>query len=99
MLWVQDMEQRGETVSGPMLREKRRRFEDKFQVPETERLLGESWVQSFCKTYKIREIHQHGEAASVDLDAVDTERLWCRQLLANYAPRDRFNMDETAFNP
>jgi hypothetical protein len=99
MLWVWDMEQRGKTVSGPMLREKRRRFEDKFQVPETERLLGESWIQSFCKTYKIREIRRHGETASVDLDAVDTERLWCQQLLANYAPRDRFNMDETAFNP
>ncbi|KAF9220287.1 DDE-domain-containing protein [Gyrodon lividus] len=65
----------------------RKRFEDKFQVPETERLLGESWVQSFCNTYKIREVYRHGEAAS------------CRQLLANYAPQDHFNMDETAFNP
>ncbi|KIK77214.1 hypothetical protein PAXRUDRAFT_167499 [Paxillus rubicundulus Ve08.2h10] len=45
VLWVQDMEQKGETVSGPMLREKKKRFEDKFQVPEAEKLLGESWVQ------------------------------------------------------
>ena len=99
VLWVRDMEQRGETVSGPMLREKRKRFENKFQVPETERLLGESWVQSFCNTYKICEIRRHGEAASVNLDAVEVERLRCRQLLANYAPRNRFNMDETSFNP
>ncbi|KIK75163.1 hypothetical protein PAXRUDRAFT_173563 [Paxillus rubicundulus Ve08.2h10] len=77
VLWVQDMEQRGETVSGPMLREKRKRFENKFQVPETERLLGESWVQSFCKTYNIHEIRRHGEAASVDLNAVEVERVWC----------------------
>ena len=86
VLWVQDMEQRGKTVSGPMLREKRKRFENKFQVPEAERLLGESWVQSFCNTYKIHEIRRHGEAASVDLNAVEAERLRCRQLLANYAP-------------
>ncbi|KAF9219086.1 hypothetical protein BS17DRAFT_811334 [Gyrodon lividus] len=98
VLWVRDMEQKGETISGPMLREKQKRFEDKFQVPETERLLGESWVQSFCNTYKFHEICQHGEAALVDLDAIEAKQLQC-QLLANYAPQDHFNMDETAFNP
>ncbi|KAF9226430.1 hypothetical protein BS17DRAFT_868925 [Gyrodon lividus] len=72
-----------------MLREKQKRFEEKFEVPEAERLLGDSWVQSFCKTYKICEIRCHGEAASVDLTA----------LLANYAPQDCFRMDETSFNP
>ncbi|KAF9220182.1 hypothetical protein BS17DRAFT_797839 [Gyrodon lividus] len=40
-----------------MLREKRKRFEDKFQVSETERLLGENWVQSFCNTYKIHHFN------------------------------------------
>ena len=93
------MEHKGETVSGPMLREKRRRFEDQFQVPENERLQGESWIQSFCRTYKIHEVRRHGEAASVDLEAVETERIRCHQLLARFTPQNRFNVDETAFNP
>ena len=97
--WVKDMENKHETVSGPMLQEKRRRFEDQFQVPDDERLTGDSWVQSFCRAYNIREIRRHGEAASVDQDAVEAERLRCRQLVAKFAPQDRFNVDETAFNP
>jgi hypothetical protein len=36
-LWQQDMERKGETVSGPMLIEKRKRFEIALNVPEEER--------------------------------------------------------------
>ena len=38
MLWFRHMEEKGETVNGPMLWEKRHRFEEKFSVPENERL-------------------------------------------------------------
>jgi Tc5 transposase DNA-binding domain len=55
VLWVQHMEGMGEVVTGPMLREKRRRFEDELQTPEEERLTGEGWVASFCRTYRLRE--------------------------------------------
>jgi Tc5 transposase DNA-binding domain len=48
-LWVKHMEEKRETVSGPMLRAKRRRFEELFNVPEEERLPGDGWVASFCK--------------------------------------------------
>jgi hypothetical protein len=44
------MEEKRETVNGKMLVEKRKLFEKRFDVPEIERLEGESWVQSFCKT-------------------------------------------------
>ncbi|KIM50827.1 hypothetical protein SCLCIDRAFT_144589 [Scleroderma citrinum Foug A] len=82
-----------------MLREKRSRFEDEFQVPEKERLLGEGWLHSFCKTYNIREHRRHGEAGSVDTVAVEVERQRCQTTLARFAPRDRFNFDETALFP
>jgi hypothetical protein len=35
-MWVQDRMSKSRTVSGPELSEKRRIFEDKFEVPETE---------------------------------------------------------------
>jgi hypothetical protein len=99
ILWIRHMENKGETVTGPMLREKRKKFEDEFDVPEKERLSGEAWVQSFCKAYKIREHRRHGEAGSVDSGAVEAERERCRRILAKYAPRDRWNFDETSFFP
>jgi hypothetical protein len=46
-IWQQDMERKGETVSGPMLMEKRQRFEDMFEVPDEERLKGQGWIASF----------------------------------------------------
>jgi hypothetical protein len=72
-LWVKHMEQKGEQVNGPMLKEKRIRFEELFNVPKDEQLSGEGWLAPFCRTYKIREFHRHGEAGSVDIAAVEEE--------------------------
>ena len=46
-LWVQHMEQKQETVMGPMLVEKHAQFEDALKVPECERLQSDGWVQKF----------------------------------------------------
>ncbi|KIJ59005.1 hypothetical protein HYDPIDRAFT_177950 [Hydnomerulius pinastri MD-312] len=75
-----------------MLWEKRRRFEEELQIPEKERLLGEGWLQSFFKTYKIWEHCWHGEAGSVNMDTV-------QKILAQYALRDQWNFDETSLFP
>jgi hypothetical protein len=100
ILWVRHMaESKGETVSGPMLREKRVRFEELLNVPDNQRLSGDGWVMSFCKTYKLKEQRRHGEAGSVDLQAVETERKRLQALMKKYAPRDRFNFDETGLFP
>lgn len=66
-LWTQSMNNKGETVSGPMLQAKREIFEDRFDVPEEERLASsKSWIGPFCQQYKIKKIRRHGEAGSVD---------------------------------
>ncbi|KIK22672.1 hypothetical protein PISMIDRAFT_79125, partial [Pisolithus microcarpus 441] len=41
----------------------------------------------------------HGEAGSVDLTAVEAEKMRLKAILANYAPKDIFNFDETSFFP
>ena len=56
-LWVKHMEEKGESVNGPMLIAKHQKFEDHFNVPDNERLHGESCVTPFCRTYKIKEYH------------------------------------------
>ena len=73
IIWVLDMEHKGETVNGPMLITKHHRFEDMLNVPEIERLNGNAWVPSFCNAHGIREHKRHGEAGSVDLTAVEAE--------------------------
>jgi hypothetical protein len=95
-LWVRYMEQKGEQVNGPMLKEKRCRFEVLFNVPEDERLTGEGWIASFCRAYRIHEFHRHGEAGSVDLAAVEMEQKCCQEILSKFAPQDRWNFDETS---
>jgi Tc5 transposase DNA-binding domain len=53
VLWFQGIERKGETVNGPMLQAKRRVFEDRFGVPEEERMLGNGWIASFCRAYAL----------------------------------------------
>jgi hypothetical protein len=79
-----------------MLREKRAKFEEQFDVPETERLLGDGWIAPFCKAHGYKERRRHGEAGSVDLEAVEAERKRVALILKTYAPRDRWNVDELA---
>lgn len=40
-------------------------------------------------------MRQHGEAGSVDLEAVEKERQRLSAILAQYAKKDRWNFDES----
>jgi len=97
VLWFKSMEEKGETVTGPMLLVKCGRFETALEVPEAERLTGEGWLKSFTKAYKIKEFRRHGEAGSVDLAAVAAERIRVSAIISKFHPKDRFNFDETSF--
>jgi len=55
VLWVKHMEEKGETVNGPMLKAKRSKFEEQFDVPELEHLPGDGWILPFCKAYSLKE--------------------------------------------
>jgi len=95
VLWIRHIEEMGETYTGDMLQSKRRRFEIMLQVPEEQRLSGKGWIHPFCRQFRIKEYRRHGEAGSVNLDAVATERERMQGLLEKYAPRDRLNFDES----
>lgn len=84
-----------ETVNGPMLVAKRADFQKAFNGLEDERLPSEDWIASFCKAYKIKVFRRHGEAASVDLLAVEQEQARVAAILQQYKPQDCFNFDET----
>ena len=48
LMWVQQMNQKGEVMNGPMLMAKLEVFERALDVPEDERTHGPGWIQSLC---------------------------------------------------
>ena len=46
-------------------------------------------------SYNLKEYRRHGEAASADQDAAEEERKRVSKILAPYAKRDRWNVDES----
>ncbi|KAH0583036.1 hypothetical protein H2248_010921 [Termitomyces sp. 'cryptogamus'] len=95
-LWVKHIEEKQETVNGPMLKEKQKHFEKNFNVPENECITGNGWIPSFCQAYKIKEYWWHGEADSVDLEAVEAEQQCVKKTADAYKEKYRFNIDETS---
>ncbi|CAK5273889.1 unnamed protein product [Mycena citricolor] len=97
--WVLDMEQKRRSVTGAMLIEQRKRFEEALKIPDDRRLRGTGWLDSFKKAHGLIEWQRHGEAASVNLEAVDAERKRLVKICSRYAPEDIWNADETSFFP
>ncbi|KAJ8091207.1 hypothetical protein PM082_004183 [Marasmius tenuissimus] len=93
------MEKKGDSVTRPMLIEKRKRFKMLFNVPDDKKLKGTGWLISFKAAYQLWERRRHGEDGSVDIRRVGAkrERMW--KWFSRYALEDRFNVDETSFFP
>jgi hypothetical protein len=89
--WITGMERKGETCSRTVLREKRRKLEEEFGVPEAECLTGDGWVAPFCRTYHISAFRRHG--GSVDAEAVKEDRL--RVGLSTFPVQERWDFDES----
>jgi len=54
-----------------------------------------SWFEGFKKHHGITYCKLHGEAASVDLEAIEPELVNIREICAEYNPEDIYNCDET----
>ena len=48
-----------------------------------------------CCSYNLKEFRRHGEAGSVDLEAVAAERERINKIYAEYRPEDNLNFDES----
>ena len=51
---------------------------------------------SYLSRHKLKEIRRHGEAASVNVATVEEEQARIREILAEFRPEDRWNVDESA---
>jgi hypothetical protein len=97
-LWVSKAMGDGILLTGEVLRQKWNRFADLVGVPEDERLnLSNGWLGRFKDRNGLKEMKQHGEAASANASTVEQERKRIQELIQKYGYelRDIFNMDET----
>ncbi|KAG6618479.1 succinyl-CoA:3-ketoacid coenzyme A transferase [Phytophthora cinnamomi] len=65
-------------------------------IDSTQLRFSNGWLQSFKKRNGIRSHVLHGEGGAVEDDAVRGARLELQELVAQSAPDDVFNFDETA---
>ncbi|KAF9220327.1 hypothetical protein BS17DRAFT_714965, partial [Gyrodon lividus] len=94
--WVKHVEEKGKHVSGAMLMTKHETFEEALNVPKEERLRTGGWINNYCAgKFNLKEHHRHGEAGSVDLEAVTRERERIKKLYAEYPPEDNLNSNES----
>ena len=49
VLWVEDMLANGHVVNGPLLTEKRKALEEKFNIPPEKCLTDKGWLPGFYK--------------------------------------------------
>jgi hypothetical protein len=99
VLWMGHMEEKGESVTGLMLKVKRLKFEEEFNVPEEEQLSVDGWIVPFCKAYGYKERRRHREAGSIDIEAVEAEHKHVGMILATYDKSDQWNTDESSLFP
>jgi hypothetical protein len=95
-LWVLGREQRGETVTGPLIQEKAKRFAAVMKIQGMAFSVG--WLDGFKKRHGLSRVKRHGEAGSVDVRDAEDERRRLIPILKGYNPDNIWNFDETAFN-
>ncbi len=95
-LWVTKALEDNLCLNAEIIRQKWRSFTKLDGVPEEEwLLLSEGWLTSFKMSMGLKDFKRHGEAASVDPDAVAKEQEQVSKNFANYDPDDQWNGDDT----
>lgn len=95
--WLQNAARDGVILTEEVIRTEYKKFASLLEIPEDQQLkCSNGWIESFKKRHGLRQITMHGEAASVDTEAVATERLRLLSITSEFALKDIYNCDETA---
>jgi len=84
-LWVLKAMGDGILLTGEVLRQKWNAFAKLVGIPEEDQLkLSNGWLESFKDRHGLKEMKQHGEAASAGADTVEKERKRIQELIIKY---------------
>ena len=94
--FVLDMQARQLPVSGYLISSMALRFAKDMQT-EDDFNASKGWFDRFISRKSLRLFNLHGEAASIDIniDSIQHRLQELRDIIAEYEPRDVFNLDET----
>lgn len=94
--FVLDMQARQLPVSGYLISTMALRFARGMHIEE-EFKASKGWFDRFVSRKSLRSFNLHGEAASIDInvDSIQNRLQELRDIIAEYEPRDVFNLDET----
>ena len=104
--WLQEQREENIPVNGKMIKHAAditytvlcdHHDDSGYTVSEVQPSFSVSWFDAFKKRYRISYCQLHGEAGSVDLQAIEPELVKIRQICAQYTPDNIFNCDETGF--
>ena len=104
LYWLHEQRKKNVPVTGKMLKEAAHfacmvlcdlKDDSDSTVSEAPLSFSAWWFDSLRKQHRISYCQLHGEAGSVDLEAIEPELVEIRQLCAQYTPDTIFNCDET----
>lgn len=103
--WLEDQRKQNTPVNGKMIKKAAAvtyiileechapHIDRPFTMPS----FSASWFDAFKKRYRITYCQLHGEAGSVDLEAIEPELVEIRDFASLFHPKDILNCDETGF--
>lgn len=104
LYWLRDQRKKNVPVTGKLMKEAGHfacmvlcdlKDDSGNTVSEAPMSFSAWWFDSFKKQHRISYCQLHGEAGSVDLDAIEPELDKIRRICAQYTPDNIFNCDET----
>uniref|UniRef100_A0AAV1T968 HTH CENPB-type domain-containing protein n=1 Tax=Peronospora matthiolae TaxID=2874970 RepID=A0AAV1T968_9STRA len=93
--WVLQCQHRGVALTGDLIRAKAQTFAGSMGVSEENISFSHGWLHKFQQRHKLRAVRIHGESGSADMGALEEALPHIKAVVAGYAPRDVYNMDET----
>uniref|UniRef100_A0AAV1TDU0 HTH CENPB-type domain-containing protein n=1 Tax=Peronospora matthiolae TaxID=2874970 RepID=A0AAV1TDU0_9STRA len=93
--WVLQCQHRGVALTGDLIRAKAQTFAGSMGVSEENISFSHGWLHKFQQRHKLRAVRIHGESGSADMGALEEALPHLKAVVAGYAPRDVYNMDET----
>uniref|UniRef100_A0AAV1UP45 HTH CENPB-type domain-containing protein n=1 Tax=Peronospora matthiolae TaxID=2874970 RepID=A0AAV1UP45_9STRA len=93
--WVLQCQHRGVALTGHLIRAKAQTFSGSMGVSEENISFSHGWLHKFQQRHKLRAVRIHGDSGSANMGALEEALPHLKAVVAGYAPRDVYNMDET----
>ena len=93
--WVEQMTAKGVILTEVLIKEKAELFAKLLEIPKEELSFSNGWIFRFKSRKNLRSYRLHGEANSVPIQTLQSERQKLQEILSRYDHDNIYNADET----